>query len=330
MKPRWGIILLLSLLVASCTRDAGVQPFEPVAPSGDVTTPDAQPTATDISITVEGVEAQSAQTEEAEPTEPLPASPTTEPTDTDVPEVPTETDLPLQEVTDTPTTAPTNTPRPSPTTPPSPTPADEDDMADVEATTDDTEATPADDEEDFTPGGSGLVPPDVVTNTPMPTSTPLPAPDGEGDEGDEDDMADTDAPEEADGVPTGDPCVYVVRAGDNAFRIAVNNNVTLDELVEANPSLSGSNPIIQPGQELIIPGCESDTADVVDAPPEDDAPTPPPSGFEVYTVTSGDTLLAIARRYNTTIDAIVEANDLANPNRLSIGQELLIPIEGGQ
>jgi murein DD-endopeptidase MepM/ murein hydrolase activator NlpD len=45
----------------------------------------------------------------------------------------------------------------------------------------------------------------------------------------------------------------------------------------------------------------------------------------VYTVQEGDTLLAIAQAYGVTVEEIVEANGLANPDMLSIGQELTIP-----
>ena len=45
----------------------------------------------------------------------------------------------------------------------------------------------------------------------------------------------------------------------------------------------------------------------------------------IYTVTSGDTLYKIGSRYNTTIEAIVNANGLTRPNDLAIGQNLLIP-----
>jgi LysM repeat protein len=44
-----------------------------------------------------------------------------------------------------------------------------------------------------------------------------------------------------------------------------------------------------------------------------------------YKVRSGDTLLAIARRFGVSTDAIVKANALANPDRLTVGQTLLIP-----
>jgi len=46
-----------------------------------------------------------------------------------------------------------------------------------------------------------------------------------------------------------------------------------------------------------------------------------------YIVQPGDTLTHIARRFGTTIDAIVEANDIANPDLIIIGQVLEIPVE---
>ena len=47
-----------------------------------------------------------------------------------------------------------------------------------------------------------------------------------------------------------------------------------------------------------------------------------------YVVESGDTLTSIAQEHGTTVDAIVEANDLDDPDVLDIGQELVIPTDG--
>lgn len=52
--------------------------------------------------------------------------------------------------------------------------------------------------------------------------------------------------------------------------------------------------------------------------------TPEPSPF-VHVVARLETLRYIAGLYCTTVDAILEVNDIANPNRIQVGQELLIP-----
>lgn len=44
-----------------------------------------------------------------------------------------------------------------------------------------------------------------------------------------------------------------------------------------------------------------------------------------YVVRSGDTLAAIARRFNTTVDSIARANNIRDVNRISVGQKLIIP-----
>lgn len=47
--------------------------------------------------------------------------------------------------------------------------------------------------------------------------------------------------------------------------------------------------------------------------------------MELYVVKSGDTVYQIARRYSTPADDIIFANQLQNPNVLSVGQALIIP-----
>lgn len=53
-----------------------------------------------------------------------------------------------------------------------------------------------------------------------------------------------------------------------------------------------------------------------------ETPTPAPL---VYTVKAGDTLSGIAQTYGVSVQEIIEANNLANPDMLNIGQELTIP-----
>lgn len=44
-----------------------------------------------------------------------------------------------------------------------------------------------------------------------------------------------------------------------------------------------------------------------------------------HTVRAGDSIARIASQYGTTVEAIVTANNLANPDRISVGQKLFIP-----
>ncbi len=58
------------------------------------------------------------------------------------------------------------------------------------------------------------------------------------------------------------------------------------------------------------------------------AAPPAQSGGQVHIVQWGDTLYSLARRYGTTVTAIVQANGLANPNCIYTGQRLIIPTGG--
>jgi len=123
-------------------------------------------------------------------------------------------------------------------------------------------------------------------------------------------------------------CVYIVNSGDNLFRIALNNRVNLGEMLSLNGLTE--NSIIQPGQEILLPGCTVDESQT-DTSTDDSTDleivvTDVPAGSIVYTVVNGDTTGSIARRYGVTIADIVDANpDLLNPDVLDIGQELIIP-----
>lgn len=57
---------------------------------------------------------------------------------------------------------------------------------------------------------------------------------------------------------------------------------------------------------------------------EEVTPTPSSSDYE-YVVKSGDTLSAIARRYNTTYQELARYNNIANPNLIYVNQVIKIP-----
>lgn len=142
-------------------------------------------------------------------------------------------------------------------------------------------------------------------------------------------------------------CVYVVRGGDNLFRIALNNGVSLADLLAVNGLSERS--VIQPNQELRLPNCQAtittttiDTTTTTGTTTTTDGGSSAPVPLQgtgttvtttgaavasqaVHRVASGETLFSIARRYGVTIQAIVDTNQLTNPDRLSVGQELVIP-----
>ena len=96
---------------------------------------------------------------------------------------------------------------------------------------------------------------------------------------------------------------YVVRAGDSLWLIARKYGTTVDAIKNLNGLTSD---MLNIGQILKIPAAGS------------------PSYIE-YTVQSGDTLWLLARRYNTTVDAIKRTSGITS-DRLSIGQVLRIPL----
>ncbi|MEJ6950634.1 SPOCS domain-containing protein [Natronospora cellulosivora (SeqCode)] len=50
-----------------------------------------------------------------------------------------------------------------------------------------------------------------------------------------------------------------------------------------------------------------------------------PPSYVVYVVQPGDTLYKIARRYRTTVDALIQANPSIDPHNLQIGQKICVP-----
>jgi LysM repeat protein len=138
-------------------------------------------------------------------------------------------------------------------------------------------------------------------------------------------------------LATEGPCVHTVQPGEWLLKIARAYNVSLDDLKAANPQLAGHYDNLQPGDVLNIPNCNKPaepTAAPVAGPTEVSVPpgtgentglaTPIPLTGRIYTVAPGDTLGAIARKFNTTVQAIKEANGLTS-DFLSVGQQLKIP-----
>ena len=142
---------------------------------------------------------------------------------------------------------------------------------------------------------------------------------------------------------------YTVSRGDTLSAIASRHGVTIASLISANAL---TNPdALSIGQVLTIPGASATPAPKpmpkpaapaapapqtspslppVTAPAPTPAPAPQPaatSASGTYVVCSGDTMVAIARRHNVTLQQIMQANNMteAQAAKLSIGQRIIIP-----
>ena len=52
--------------------------------------------------------------------------------------------------------------------------------------------------------------------------------------------------------------------------------------------------------------------------------------YKIYKVVSGDNLTKIAKEYNTTVEALVRLNNIANPNLIIAGADLIVPTPDGK
>jgi LysM repeat protein len=75
------------------------------------------------------------------------------------------------------------------------------------------------------------------------------------------------------------------------------------------------------------PGASASPSSAVSTPSASPTPVPEPTP-QVYVIKSGDTLSKIARDFNVTLDALLEANKdrITNPNRIRVGDEIIIPL----
>ncbi len=123
---------------------------------------------------------------------------------------------------------------------------------------------------------------------------------------------------------------YTVRSGDILSRIANRYGVSVRELAEIN-SITDPDSIYA-GQTLILPGyARRDVEEPAarEAAPEPSAPRRSAEPGEVYEVVSGDVLSRIAVRHDTTVQEIMELNNL-DSTKIIVGQKLRMPAGDGE
>ena len=108
-------------------------------------------------------------------------------------------------------------------------------------------------------------------------------------------------PYTAPGESAVDDGYYIVKKGDSLYKIARLYNTTIEELKKLNNLTSD---VLKIGQKLLI--------------------AEPLADEDIYIVQKGDTLYSIATKLSTTVNELMELNNLTS-TVLSIGDKLLIP-----
>ena len=108
------------------------------------------------------------------------------------------------------------------------------------------------------------------------------------------------------------PASVLVEVGDSLSKIAKRYDTTTEILAAIN-GICDVNQIYV-GQKILLAGAEFETDDEVD---------PEPISVTVL-VEVGDSLSKIAKQYDTTVDDLMVANDITDPNLVFVGQELVV------
>jgi spore germination protein len=96
--------------------------------------------------------------------------------------------------------------------------------------------------------------------------------------------------------------IHVVKAGESLWRIANTYRVSMASIIDINELTDPGRLVI--GQALVIPEVGEES---------------------VHTVKAGESLWKIAQTYGTTVQNIIQANNITNPSLIYPGQRLTIP-----
>lgn len=115
--------------------------------------------------------------------------------------------------------------------------------------------------------------------------------------------------------------VLDINGAKEGMKAIVNSNLeAIDASIEANTVAVKAT--ISVGAKLSYEVNKEFISDVIEL---DEEPKKKKASITIYVVTKGDTLWSLAKKYNTTVDAIVKMNSVENPDSIEIGDKLIIP-----
>ena len=105
------------------------------------------------------------------------------------------------------------------------------------------------------------------------------------------------------------------------------DNAGTEDANTGQPPAEGDLTMDGTGGEGTVDNGGGENAGTVEQPPIVD-PVVQPSADVVHTIVNGDLLGRIAEQYGVSVEDIMIANGLDNPDRLAIGDQLTIPLSG--
>ncbi len=105
---------------------------------------------------------------------------------------------------------------------------------------------------------------------------------------------------------------YTVDSGQTLTSIAKEIGTTVNEIVKANPTTITNPNVIKAGQVIKTPTYTPAKT------------TTTTKTTKTHKVVKGDTLYAIAKKYNTTVNTIAKNNNIKDVNKIQVGQVLKV------
>lgn len=114
-----------------------------------------------------------------------------------------------------------------------------------------------------------------------------------------------------------------VAKGDNLWSMARRYGLRVDDLMAVNKGIDPQR--LEIGSELVIPSREAAKAERERRDASVEVSVREEGSVRAYTISDGDTLWNLSKRFGVSVERILDANTGMNPDRLEIGQPLNIP-----
>ncbi|MFN2188712.1 MAG: LysM peptidoglycan-binding domain-containing protein [Candidatus Promineifilaceae bacterium] len=139
--------------------------------------------------------------------------------------------------------------------------------------------------------------------------------------------------------PEPEGLVYEVQSGDTLGSIALQYDVSIEEIAQASGLLDAN--VLEVGQRLVIPienymqgdiasetsaeVIESASESSLESAPVTEQPAPVEPTYQIHVVQEGDNLYRIGLLYGCSHTELAAFNQLANPDYIDVGDEIRIP-----